>query len=555
MTAIGTSDAYAHKPWLQVRPRGGPEMLQPRFGDMLSAFREAARGSPDAAAIHYFDATIDYARLDELSDAFAVWLGRHGVESGDRVMIILQNVPQFTIATLGVWKVGATPVPGNPMYRDGELRKLFGDCTPKAVVCHRDHHQVVTAALAAAQVEAAVLTTSPHEFQSRGDGRALPPDVATPDGAADFMAALAGLSGLQPPPISLSSEALGLLLYTSGTTGTPKGAMISHGALAFNAQLSCEWFVVPPGGRLLTVAPLFHITGFTVHLAVAMIAAGSTILTYRFEPDVVLEAMLEHRPHLGVAAITAFIALMNRPHAAAEHFSSFTGLFTGGAPVPPSVVEDFGARFGKRIYSTYGMTETCAPTHISPPGSTAPVDPASGALAIGIPVSNVQAMIADDAGRAAPVTEVGELWVRGPQVMLGYWNKPQETAAALAGGWMHTGDVGFMDAEGWFYLVDRKTDVINASGFKVWPREVEDVLYSHAAIQEAAVVGVPDAYRGETVKAFVSLKDGATVQPEDLVAFCRERLAAYKCPRMIEIMSELPKTASGKIMRSALRTA
>ncbi len=266
-----------------------------------------------------------------------------------------------------------------------------------------------------------------------------------------------------------------------------------------------------------------------------------------------LETIAEHEPRFTIGAITAFIALMNHPAASSRSFASFRQLYSGGAPVPPAVVEAFRDKFGLYIHNGYGMTETTSPSHVVPFGREAPVDPASGSLAIGVPVFNTESWIAGDDGQPLPPGEIGEIVVRGPQVVPGYWQRPEETKTAIREGWLFTGDVGFMDEAGWFYLVDRKKDMINAAGFKVWPREVEDVLYTHPAIREAAVIGVPDPYRGETVKAVVSLKPGMSVSAEELIAFCKSRMAAYKYPRIVEIRDELPKTSTGKILRRALR--
>jgi long-chain acyl-CoA synthetase len=266
-----------------------------------------------------------------------------------------------------------------------------------------------------------------------------------------------------------------------------------------------------------------------------------------------LDAIREHRPSFTVGAITVFNALMNAPGAAREDFASFEVIGSGGAPIAPALADAIHQRLGQRIWPSYGMTETTSPAHFCPIGVTPPVDPASGALSIGVPVYETDAMIVDDEGRPLAPGEAGEIWMRGPQLMAGYWNKPDETAESLAGGWMHSGDIGVMDSDGWFYVVDRKKDMINASGFKVWPREVEDVLLAHPAVREAAVVGEPDPYRGETVTAFVSLKPGAAVGLDELTLHCRGQLAGYKVPRSIEVLTELPKTLTGKIQRAELR--
>ena len=546
------ADLYAQAPWRTLYAPGVAALQTREFRDMLSFYRAAAadRGAP---ALVYFDGELNHGAVEDLSDALAAWLAAREVEPGDRVSIILQNTPHFVIAMVAAWKLGAIPVPANPMYRQGELAKLFADCAPAAIIAHDDHAPIVLEALGQIGQSAAVLSVSAHDFQSRDDARVLPGRRAAPESATDFLAATAAHAGERPPTVEVRSEDLGLLLYTSGTTGQPKGAMIRHDSLAFNAQIYREWCPIPPGSRILGIAPLFHITGIVGHVGAALSAKAPLILHYRFEPSLVLDVIRERRPTFTVGAITAFNALMNAPGVSAEDFASFDGLYSGGAPIAPALADAIQERLGQPVYPAYGMTETTSPTHIAPRGRRPPVDPVSGALSIGVPISDTESRIAGDDGRPLPAGEVGEVWMRGPQIMTGYWNKPEQTAEALHEGWMRSGDVGFMDEAGWFYLVDRKKDMISASGFKVWPREVEDVLIAHPAVREAAVVGEPDAYRGETVKAFVSLNPGAQASAEDIVAHCRERLAAYKVPRRVEIIDELPKTLTGKIQRVLLR--
>jgi long-chain acyl-CoA synthetase len=304
---------------------------------------------------------------------------------------------------------------------------------------------------------------------------------------------------------------------------------------------------------VLAVAPLFHITGLVAHLAVAMLLPIPMVLAYRFDPATILAAVERHRATFTVGSITVFIALMNDPAAAKADISSLTKVYSGGAAIAPPTVEAYEEQFGAYIHNIYGLTETTSPSHAVPFHRRAPVDPASGALSVGVPTFNTVVRVVDDNGDDVAPGEIGEFVTRGPQVVPGYWQKPEESEHALPGGELHTGDVGFMDADGWFYVVDRRKDLINASGYKVWPREVEDALYGHPAVREAAVVGVPDPYRGETVKAFVSLRPGQTATEEELIAFCRERMAAYKYPRMVELVDELPKTVTGKILRRELR--
>jgi long-chain acyl-CoA synthetase len=552
MAKDSDANPYARKPWLSLYPPGIAPTQTREHQDMLSLYRSAL-ADRGATAIVYFDGEITYGELDDMSDALAAWLLAGGVKAGDRVTVILQNTPHFVIALVAAWKIGAIPVPANPMYRRDELAKLFGDCEPAVVVAHYDQAQTALDGLEKAGREAHVLSVDPHDFQSREEPRVLPPRLATPERTTDFLVAVRTHAGQHPPARTPASDDLGLLLYTSGTTGQPKGAMLRHSGMAFTSQIFRDWAPVPQGSIVLGIAPLFHITGIIAHIGVAFCARASLVLHYRFEPSLVLDIIRERRPTFTGGAITAFNALMNAPGVSVEDFASFDGLMSGGAPIAPALADAVEAKLGQTVFPAYGMTETTSPTHIGPKQHRPPVDPTSGAMAVGIPIQDTEAMIVGDDGQPVPVGEVGEVWMRGPQIMAGYWNKPEQTAEALVDGWMRSGDVGFMDEAGWFYLVDRKKDMISASGFKVWPREVEDVLVAHPAVREAAVVGEPDAYRGETVKAFISFKPGATASFEELDAHCRERLASYKAPRRIEVMDELPKTLTGKIQRVELR--
>ena len=307
---------------------------------------------------------------------------------------------------------------------------------------------------------------------------------------------------------------MALISYTSGTSGTPKGATNTHGNIATSAAALSGFSGLAEGCALFGLAPLFHITGMVCEVASAMDIGGTLVLTYRFEPGVVLDAFLESKPVYTVGPSTAYMALMAHPDVTHEHFTSFHLLYSGGAALPPAVVETFRERFGHfghYIHHGYGPTETTAGCVAVPGDLDAPIDRESGT--IGLPVPGAIVRILDDEGAEMPPGVAGEIVVEGPMVVPGYCNRPEETATALPGGRLLTGDIGFMDADGWVYVVDRKKDMINASGFKVWPREVEDVLYTHPKVREAVVVGVPDPYRGETVKAYVSVQPGAVADP------------------------------------------
>lgn len=523
------------------------------FQDMLSLFRAAAAERGEHAALRYFDGVLSYRDLDKASDTLACWLLAQKVVRGDRVAIILQNMPQFVLMTVAAWKVGAVPVPGNPMYRQGELSRIFVDSEPAVLLCLDNHIDEVREALKDMSSQPkALLVTSPCSFQTRNDLRVIPPFR---DSGAELSleAVLAAGDHAVPPAIRIEGNDLGLILYTSGTTGVPKGAMIRHSSLAFQGEAMRDWCELHHQSRILAIAPFFHITGFSCHIATMLSARASMVLHYRVEPSLLLDVIREHRPTFTIGAITAFNALMGVDGITADDMSSFDRVYSGGAPIPPALRDQIQRRLGVTIHSSYGMTETTAHTHLAPFNAEIPVDSASGALSIGVPMPHVEARIVGEDGAELHPRDIGELAIRGPQVTVGYWRKPAETAAALHDGWLKTGDIAFTDENNWFYLVDRKKDVIIASGFKIWPREVEDVLYGHEAVREAAVIGVPDEYRGETVKAYVSLNPGKKVDPADLIDYCRTRLAGYKVPRSVDVLAELPKTVTGKIQRLALR--
>lgn len=515
----------------------------------LSLFRAARR---PAHALTYFDCKLDYATLDALSDRLATWWLAKGIGRGDRVAIVLQNTPIFIIAVVAAWKLSAIAAPLNPMYRVPELAKLFDDFTPAAVVCHDGQWASVVEA-AAGRIDAdALLWSQPGQMQSRNDARVLPAPAVPRAPRECSLAEVLRVAQPLPPRPEATADDVAVLLYTSGTTGQPKGAMLTHRNLVVNARVGVAQFELSESSRIFGMAPLFHVTGLELQMVCAFAASASLILTYRFQAAVALDAFLEHRPTFAIGAITAFIALMNQPHADRDHFASFKCLYSGGAPIAPSVVAAFEKRFERSVRTSYGMTELTAPSHLAPLHGVIPVDPASGALSIGLPTSVDDVIVVDDSGHPVGPGVLGELVVRGANVMAGYWNKPTDTAQAMPAGWMHTGDVGFFDAKGWFYLVDRKKDMIIASGFKVWPREVEDVLYAFSGVREVAVVGAPDDYRGETVVAFLSATAGAILDVAALHDHCRARLAAYKCPVAFHVWADLPKTESGKITRVVL---
>jgi long-chain acyl-CoA synthetase len=531
-----------------------PSDILPEFPSALAMWSASTVRRPDRTFIRYFDGSITLRQADEQSDALAAALIDGGFAPGDRLAVFLQNVPAFALSLLAAWKAGGTLVPINPMNKERELRTILLDSGATVLVCHPElFRPVVEPALDGTEVRT-VISASHRDYQSVDEPRLFDGSTSTaPPGTVDFQELISRYSTSTPVRNEIQPTDVAFLTYTSGTTGPPKGAMITHANLTFNAQSYREWMGLGEDDVILGVAPLFHVTGLVAHVALSMLLPATLVLAYRFDPGVVLDTIRQTRPTFTVGSITVFIALMNTPGIQADDLASLTKIYSGGAPIAPATVDEFQSRLGPYIHNIYGLTETTSPSHAVPLGAHAPVDPTSGALSVGVPIFNtVVRVVGDDGAEVAP-GQVGELYTSGPQVVAGYWQRPEETQQALADGWLRTGDVGFMDDEGWFYIVDRKKDQINVSGYKVWPREVEDVLYQHPAVREAAVVGVPDQYRGETVKAVVSLRPGQSVDPDDLVEFCKQRMAAYKYPRQLEVVDELPKTVSGKILRRELR--
>ncbi|MFI1151897.1 AMP-binding protein [Streptomyces sp. NPDC020817] len=578
---------YAAKPWLALLSPAQRAPVSPP-PSLLHAFREAVARAPGRTALAYFDGRIGYAETDALSDSVAGHLAAHGIGRGDRVAIMLQNTPHFVLAVLAAWKAGAVVVPLNPMYKAGEIGHILRDSGAAALVCDGRAWTAYAADAVRGTAVRIALTASDRDFQTRNDPRVftpaepaprerdaaltagrdagqaapvtpVPPSDLTPadltpaDLTPADLTAVARLGRPAPPDPALTAADTALISYTSGTSGTPKGAMNPHGALTHNAVRQVTGHPLPEGATYFALAPLFHITGMVCELGACFANAGTLVLAHRFDAGVVLDAFLAHRPAYTVGPATAFMALAAHPEATADHFASFQVLSSGGAPLPPALVARLRAAYGFYLRNGYGLTECTAPCASVPVHLEAPVDPASGTLSVGLPGADTLVRILDEQGAEVPFGETGEIAVRGPQVVPGYWGLPADTAKAFPDGELRTGDVGFMDAEGWLYVVDRKKDMINASGFKVWPREVEDVLYTHPAVREAAVVGVPDPYRGESVKAYVSLRPGASAEPEELSSYCAARIAAYKYPRQVEILPVLPKTTSGKILRRELR--
>jgi long-chain acyl-CoA synthetase len=554
------NSVYEKRPWLKLYPDWVAHDLEIKFDTALGDFETSAALRPGAPAVCYFDHVISYGEIDQLSDNLAAALHDLGLERQERIIIDFQNVPQFLVVIYAAWKLGAIVVPLNPMYKEKELSYFCRDSGARVLFALQEIANTWDLSFLKKTPIEHVITTSPLDL--------FPADMELPNmlkgvketrlsGTLDMLELLERYKDKSVKDPGLSPDDLAYLTYTSGTTGPPKGAMNTHGNIAFNARIYKTMLRMDENDIVLGVAPLFHVTGEVAHLAVAALVGIPVVLYYRFDAGETLRLIERWRVTMTVASITVYIALMNHPDSAKRDLSSFVKAYSGGAPVSESTVKRFEELTGLYIYNVYGMTETNSPSHLVPWSKRAPVDPESGALSVGVPIPNsvIKIMDLEEGTRELALGEVGEIVDFGPMVIPGYWQKPEETRQAIRDGWMYTGDVGKMDEDGWFYVVDRKKDMIVASGYKVWPRDVEDVIYQHPAVKETAVVGVPDPYRGETVKAFVSLKRGKedSVTSEEIISFCKARMAAYKYPREVEFVPEIPKTLTGKFLRRTLR--
>ena len=531
---------YDSRPWLALYRADVPADVEPPPESVLDSFLATAHSHPGRTFIDDSGTLITYGQAESDAAAFAAALLDAGVVRGDRIGVCMQNRPEFAVAQLGIWRAGTVQVPLNPMLRAGELKGLLTDAGARVLVTQDDLWE-------SAGREAVAAAGVTHAFVVGA--------AATAPGVHSWSQALAAFEGTLVPEIHLRPDELAFIVYTSGTTGKSKGALNSHGNLSFNAEVFRCWMPLDAQDVILGGAPLFHVTGLVAQLAAAYRSGCSISLFGRFEAERCLETIARARATFAVMSITAYIALLNSPSIGAYDLSSLTKVCSGGAPVPLAAVKRWREVTGRTLCNIYGLTETTSPTHLPASLSElAPVDSATGTLSVGIPVPSTHVRVVDpETMRDVGVDEEGELWIKGPQVVRGYWERPDATRESIVDGYLRTGDVGRMDGRGFFYVVDRIKDMINASGFKVWPREVEDHLYEHPAVREAAVVGVPDPYRGETVKVFISLKPGTSVTEDEIIQFCRGRMAAYKYPRLVEIVDEIPKNASGKILRRELR--
>jgi len=540
---------YADKPWLKAYPPEVPHRLTVENVPLYEFLRQSAHRYGDATATIFYGARLTYREVYEQVRRVAGGLINLGVRKGDRVAIMLPNCPQAIIAYYGALMAGAVVVQVNPLYMPRELRHQIGDSGAKVMIAVDLAYPKVSQLGLEHVIYTGLQDYMPVPVRWIAPLKLKPPRIPYRKGVMPWSRLLAG-----PPvaaPVSVDpAEDLALLQYTGATTGLPKGCMLTHRNLVANVMQTEAWlYRAKRGPELVTLAalPFFHVYGMTTLMNFTIRMGGTMVLQPKFEPREALRLIEKYRPSIFPGAPTMYVGINHLPEVKKYRLDSIEACISGAAPLPVEVQTTFERLTGGRLVEGYGLTEASPVTHANPIWGRRKEG------SIGLPWPETECRIVNpETGEDVPVGEVGELVVRGPQVMKGYWNNPEATAEALRDGWLHTGDMARMDEEGYFYIVDRKKDLIIAGGFNIYPREVEEVLYLHRGIKEAVVVGVPHEYRGETVKAYIVPKEGHTLDPAEIMEFCRQHLAAYKIPRIIEFRDELPKSIVGKVLRRVL---
>lgn len=546
------------KPWLEQYPPEIPHSLNYGEKAIQEYLTDSYHEWPDKIAIHFMGKELTYKELYESAMKMGNYLQTLGIKKGDRVSIMLPNCPQAVISFYGILYAGGVVVMTNPLYTERELEYQLKDSGAKAIISMDILYPRITKISANTDVENVIITGIKEYLPFPANK--LYPFIQKKQYGITVKVEHRGMNHLFPeimkvaepkidaPPFDFNED-LALLQYTGGTTGSPKGVMLTHKNLIANASMCESWLYKNKPGQeaSLGIIPLFHVYGLTTVLIFSVMQGNRMILMPKFDPEKTLKTIQKQKPTLFPGAPTLYIGLMNHPDIQKYDLSSIETCLSGSAPLPIEVQEKFEEMTGGKVVEGYGLTETSPVTH-------------SGLIwgervkgSVGLPYPDTDCKIfRPGTTEEVPIGEIGEIAIQGPQVMQGYWQNPEATAATLVDGWLLTGDLGHMDERGNFFIVDRKKDMIIAGGFNIYPREVEEVLYEHDAIQECVVAGVPDPYRGETVKAYIVLKEDHHLTEEELDKFCRENMASFKIPRIYEFRDELPKTAVGKILRRSL---
>ncbi len=539
------------RPWLKFWPKMLTTELDYPKVPLFEFLETSARRYPEKAAIVYYGKRISYSELWDAVERFATYLASKGIQKGDRVAVYMQNSPHFVIAYFGTLRGNAVVVPVNPMLVERELEYILSDSGCRIAVTTSELYGRIAPVADKLGIE--VVCGSHSDYIPEEPELPVPEFAKVRIGAEDATSWEEALKDRNPPEVNVTSEDLALIPYTAGTTGTPKGCMHTHSTAIANVLSSVHWWNLTPAAVCLATLPYFHVTGM-VHSMLAPIYVGATIvLLSRWDRNTAVQAIERYRCTHWVNITTMVVDLLADPEISKRDLSSLIAVGGGGAPMPKAVAEKLFQLTGLEYIEGYGLTETISQTHMNPPGNPK-------LQCLGIPDFGVDALIIDvETGEVLPPNEQGELVVSGPEVFKGYWNKPEETEKAFieinGKRYFRTGDLCYMDEDGYFFIVDRIKRMINRAGFKVWPAEVEAVLYRHPAIKEVCVIGVPDSRVVEEVKAFVVLKPEyeGKVTEQEIISWAKEQMAAYKYPRIIEFVRELPKSGAGKILWRVLQ--
>jgi len=547
------------KPWLKFYEPHVPEHIDYPETIMPAVLEETARKYPDHTALIFNNAKIAFHEYNEAVDRFAAALQGLGVKKGDRVAVHLLNCPQFPIAYYAVLRIGGIVVPCNPVYTAREMRHQLKDSGAEVMVTLSLMYPIIKQIRAETKLRhvivANIKTYLPPLlrllftlFREKKGGHRV--DISGDANTYWFTDVLAK-GPAKPQPVDLTGDDTAVLMYTGGTTGVSKGAELTHQNILVNAQQCKVWISAGEAEDIsLTALPLYHSFAMTTCMNMdTLIGAAMLLIPNPRDLEDVLKNITKHKPTFYPGVPAMYVAINNHPDLSKYDVGSIKACVSGAAPLPPEVQKRFQELTGAKLAEGYGLSEASPVTHANPIYG----DNRVGTIGVPWPDTEVKIVDVETGEQVLGVGQAGELCVRGPQVMTGYWNMPEETANTLREGWLYTGDIAVMDEDGYFKIVDRKKDMIlGAGGFNVYPREIEDVLYEHPKVLEAAAAGVPVPGKGERVKAYVVLKEGETATEDEIIAFCRENLAPYKVPKFVEFRTDLPKTIVGKILRRVL---
>jgi long-chain acyl-CoA synthetase len=545
------------RPWLKSYEKDVPANIQYPKVPLFKLLTESAKRFPKKTATIFYGSQISYEQLDELTNRFAHALAGLGVKKGDRVAVMLPNVPQCVIAYYGILKLGAIVVQTNPLYVERELEHQLNDSDAKVIIALdifyprikniRDKTPLKSVILTNVRDYLPTLLRWLYPLKAKREGQWVVVEKIPP--IYDFVELLQR-SDSTPPVAIVKPEEVALLQYTGGTTGVPKGVMLTHANLVVNTYQCRYWMHdLRDGGEVfMGVIPFFHVFGMSCCMNLAVLLGSSMVLLPRFKTDDVLKAVVKYKTTIFIGVQAMYVAINNYNDIQKYDLSSIRVCISGAGPLHVEVQERFENLTKGKLVEGYGLTEASPVTHCTPIYGRRK----HGSIGLPFPDTNAKIVDLETGEKEQALGEVGELVIRGPQVMQGYWNKPDETAAVLRNGWLHTGDMAKLDQDGYFFIVDRKKDMIKTRGENVYPREIEEVLYTHSKVKDAVVVGLPEQFSNEVIKAYIVLKDGQNATEQEIIDYCTTRLAKFKLPKMVEFRAELPKTMIGKVLRRVL---